>query len=331
MPSAVITATPYDGSVLAASLLDNSTNLLLSDFDPPVTGTVIDDDGTWSDADDGVSTFNGMPINYIGSGSATPGVSVGGILVPLGSTVDVVVFEAGGQTYFHYPDGPPNIVGSVLLNVQITAAPYTGITPVCFAEGTMISTPDGEVAIETLGPGDLVEDIHGKYHPIRWIMGRPMTLHDKFGPARQKLVPVLIPRDAFGPGMPHSDLRVSQQHLIYVRDPQVSLYFAEDAVLVPAKSLVGDRIRLESEARQVVYYHFLCNEHLIVRANGLPAETLRLGQVGLGSMSDVQRAELSAIFPELDAADPRMSPAAPVLSNFEGRVLSRAMMQIPLE
>jgi len=325
MGSAYIDVTPYYGTLLTVDLLSGSQILISSSFGSSETGLIDDSDGNLGHRDGGLSTFNGLPITYVGSGAAQPGVEHLGMILPHGPQSDVIVFRAGGQTYFNYPEGAPNAPGMVAVIVEITPDPYEAHRPVCFTEGTLISTPVGEVPVEDLARDDLVEDIDGRAHRIRWISRRAVNLQNYFGRARSQMVPVLIPRNALGQGSPHSDLRLPQQHLVYVRDPSVELFFAEEAVLVPAMSLVGDRIRLESEASQVVFYHFLCDEHLIVRANGLPTETLRLGSVGTDSMSEDQRAELAPIFPDRGRSDRVMPTAAPVLTLFEGRVLSRAL------
>lgn len=175
LPSSSITVIPYIGSVLAADLLAGSTTLVLSNFGSPQSGTLSDNDGLLENADDGVATFNGAPINYIGSGSATGGAEVAGIFIGVGPTVDVVVFEAAGQIFFHYPDGQPALA-QLLLNVNISAAPYEVFTPVCFAADTLILTPDGERTIQELQVGDWITDFYGEEHEIIWTGSRKLSI-----------------------------------------------------------------------------------------------------------------------------------------------------------
>lgn len=325
MGSAFIDVTPYHGTLQTVDLLSGSQTLVSFDFGASESGEIVDPDGTLGRSEGAMATFNDRPITLIGSGTVRPGVESLGMIMPEGPAKDVVVFRSAGRTLFYYPEGAPSVPGMVAVVLRLTEDPWEAARPNCFSEGTFISTPGGEVAVEDLARGDLVEDIDGRTHPIRWISRRAFSLRNYYGRARSQVSPVLIPRNAFGPGLPHSELRLPQHHLVYLRDPSVELYFAEEAVLVPAKSLVGDCIRLEPEADQMVFYQFLCDEHLIVRANGLPTETLRLGSVGTGLMSDAQRAELSSIFPDRDGSEFAMRAAAPVLTLFEGRVLSRAM------
>ena len=161
MPSSTIDAVAYDGSLLSLDLLSGSQTLVLSSFGSTTSGTFTNDNAVFDSNDDGVATFNGEPVTYIGSGTATPGVEVLGIVVPLGTSKDIVAFEAGGQIYFVYPDGPPNLLSAVAVVIDLSPAPYSDFTPVCFGAGTLILTPSGERAVETLQPGDFVLDIEG--------------------------------------------------------------------------------------------------------------------------------------------------------------------------
>lgn len=85
-------------------------------------GTLADNDGTLG-SDDTQSTFDGDEITYVGSGTAQPGVEALGVVVPLGTAVPVIVFEANGNTYFHYPEGEPFVTDIVALILDIEDTP----------------------------------------------------------------------------------------------------------------------------------------------------------------------------------------------------------------
>ena len=59
----------------------------------------------------------------------------------------------------------------------------------CFAAGTLIATPDGECAVETLQIGGLVTTADGRTVPVKWL-GR-QTVHKLFTPA-ERFVPVRV-------------------------------------------------------------------------------------------------------------------------------------------
>ncbi len=323
LPSSSITVTPYIGSVLAADLLAGSTTLVLSNFGSAQSGTLSDNDGLLENADDGVATFNGAPINYIGSGSATGGAEVAGIFIGVGPTVDVVVFEAAGQIFFHYPDGQPALA-QLLLNVNISAAPYEVFTPVCFAADTLILTPDGERTIQELQVGDWITDFYGEEHEIIWTGSRKLSIPRS--EAFKKWRPVDIERDALGEGMPCRITRVSQQHRIVLADWRAQLCAGQNEVFVPAVHLVNDSdIRINNALDEVEYCHVMCSEHVVLSANGMPAESLFPGSVALEGLERAARNELLEIFPELAEGGLPASYklAHPSLKGKEARLLSQ--------
>ena len=77
------------------------------------------------------------------------------------------------------------------------------------------------------------------------------------------MAPIRIERDAFADGMPHRDLLVSPDHAIFV-----------DGKLICARQLVnGTTIRQERDWTAVDYYHVELDQHAILLAEGLPAES----------------------------------------------------------
>lgn len=134
---------------------------------------------------------------------------------------------------------------------------------VCFAEGTLIATPNGEVAVETLTSGQLVLTADGISTPVKWL-GR-QTILKLFSPA-ERVAPVVIEAGAFAPNVPHSDLTVTSDHAMVL-----------DGALVHAGALVnGDTVRrvplAALPARRTVY-HIETEGHSIILANGAESET----------------------------------------------------------
>lgn len=181
---------------------------------------------------------------------------------------------------------------------------------VCFSRGALIETDTGERPVETLKAGDLVKTLGNGLQPIRWIG------HKKLNRAalrkNPKLRPILIRKDALGPGSPRNDLVVSPQHRMLVSSEIVHRVFGENQVLVPAcKLLPLDGVSVVEDDAPVEYWHFLCDDHQIVKANGALTETLLLGPEALKTMSGESLEEINAIFPELSSEDVAM-PAAEI-------------------
>lgn len=130
----------------------------------------------------------------------------------------------------------------------------------CFAEGTRIETAAGPVAVEALSEGDLVTTATGAQRPVKWI-GKLVSR-----PARHRrpweVNPVHVRPDAFGPGMPSRDVRLSPGHAVFV-----------DGVLVPVGHLVNGATIVQEEVESIRYFHIELDSHDVLLAEGLPCES----------------------------------------------------------
>jgi PAS domain S-box-containing protein len=134
----------------------------------------------------------------------------------------------------------------------------------CLARGTAIFTPRGPVAVEALAEGDAVLTVRENGPPERrviWVGQRTFGTMERPLPVR--LRPILIRADAFGPGVPERDLRLSPDHAI----------FAEDH-LIEAKHLInGATVVRDAACRTVTYHHVALDAHDILLAENLPVES----------------------------------------------------------
>jgi len=131
----------------------------------------------------------------------------------------------------------------------------------CFAAGTRILTERGEVTIESLKPGDRVLTWSGETREVHWIGHRRVDLTRHPDPAL--VLPVRIASHAVAENKPYRDLLVSPDHALFV-----------DGMLIPARLLVnGASIGIETKWHAVTYYHVELENHDILFAEGLPAES----------------------------------------------------------
>jgi len=135
--------------------------------------------------------------------------------------------------------------------------------PLCFASGSLIATPAGEVAVERLRIGDTVQTAEGRAVPVKWIGRQTVSTH--FGPA-ERLMPVRFAAGSLGDGLPHTDLTVTADHGMLV-----------DGVICHAGALVNGttitRVPLAEMGETYTVYHIETENHEIILANGAPAET----------------------------------------------------------
>lgn len=131
----------------------------------------------------------------------------------------------------------------------------------CFAAGTWIATMRGHVAVELVHPGDQVGTLlSGNPAKVIWVGRRIVdcTRH----PEPTKVWPVRISTDAFGRGMPATDLFLSPNHAVFV-----------DHVLIPIRLLVNGCSVRQVMAERIAYHHIELAQHDVLLANGMPAES----------------------------------------------------------
>lgn len=194
---------------------------------------------------------------------------------------------------------------------------------VCFTRGTHILTPVGERAIEDLSVGDrIVTRDHG-VQLIRWIGSTHLPAAALA--ARPELRPIRITAGAFGPDTPVRDLSLSRQHRVLVRDWRADLLFGSpDGVLTPAFTLINDRdVRMDDGgADGVEYFHIAFDGHEVIYSEGLETESFHPAADTVSVLTQPQREELYAIFPELEVGLATMPAARVGLTGRDGRTLA---------
>ena len=162
--------------------------------------------------------------------------------------------DANGDLFAMASSGGANGFGTV---VEITGS---GFVLACFAAGTRIATPSGEIPVEHLKPGDKVVCASGTNQPIVWIGYRRLDIARQKRP--DKLLPIRIMPGALDDGIPNRPLFLSPDHAVFV-----------DGVLIPVKHLCNGRTIVQVPADRVTYYHIELPRHDVVFAEGLPTES----------------------------------------------------------
>lgn len=164
------------------------------------------------------------------------------------------------------------LVGSNALFVEGISAPAALPSPilsagdslvVCFAEGTMIATADGEVAVETLKIGDSVRTMDGRDVAVKW-MGR-QTVATKFSPA-ERVLPVKFAAGSLGGGLPTADLIVTSDHAMLMGDT-----LCNAGALVNGTTI--SRVALAEMGERFTVHHIETEGHEVILANGAATET----------------------------------------------------------
>lgn len=200
-----------------------------------------------------------MPTNTISNWSPTDTIELASI--PAASVTSVGVSAAGITFYTKsgtYSLSVPgaNRYGYKLSSDRAGSLIYT----TCFAEGTLLRTPDGEAAVETMKPGTLVMTPQGAM-PVKWLGYRSISVPSQPKPEDNWLV--RIRKDALADGIPSRDLLVTQEHCMVF-----------DSKLVPARMLVnGTSILIDRTISSYTYYHVELESHEAIWAENALTES----------------------------------------------------------
>ncbi|MEJ5218408.1 Hint domain-containing protein [Cognatishimia sp. D5M38] len=169
---------------------------------------------------------------------------------------------------------------------------------ICFAPGTLISTPYGARPIESLHEGDLVHTKDNGTQEVQWIGSRRMTGARLF--TFPKLRPIRVKSGALGSGEPQGDLIVSPDHKFVVRGDVARDLFNTPEVLVSASELVnGTSIATDFAMREVTYMHLMLERHEIIFANGVETESFHPADANMSVLDETDRQRLEALDPAL--------------------------------
>ena len=286
--------------------------------DPSGDGAVSSNDYGWSPEDvifDGIASGLDSVIDYqvdlVFNDGSTAAAEI------------LLLQDMSGRTFL-----APFLVGSakndVLNDGGIRSMTFTGIVNdagthayvdreadafvVCFLEGTRIRAAAGEVPVERLSVGDLVETLDHGFQPLIWLGQETVS-------AGRRTSPIRLREKALGAGFPERDLYLSPQHRVLFDSPIAGRMFGTDQVFVPATKMID----LPGITQPVVqarhhYWHLMLKRHEILFAEGAPVESFLPGPIALAGLSPENRASLRKRLPFLMQGQPAPSAARPCIS-----------------
>lgn len=140
-------------------------------------------------------------------------------------------------------------------------------TGACFLAGSMVRTPDGDVAVEDLQIGDQVTAFDWQNNaevtrPVVWAGKahcnvRPHLPDDEAG------YPIRLLKNAIADGVPYKDMLITAEHCLFF-----------DGKFVPARMLVNGRsIFYDKAITSYEYYHIETEQHSVITADGMLTES----------------------------------------------------------
>ena len=247
--------------------------------------------------------YEALAINFATTSPAygtVEGLSFVDVIPPAGVPLEVILAA----------EGPGSSGQPAIDNVDIAV-------PACFTPGTRIATANGLKRVEELCVADVVWTLDKGPQPLIWV---GQTIYGEQDLAQNPAArPILIRRDAFGPGLPCRDMRVSPQHRILISGARAELLFGEPEVLAAADHLIdGERVLVDRWSRQVVYLHVQCASHEILLSDGLPSESFNPGAQSVLSFSPAAQDYLKAVLPvSVGVSGPSLDAARPMIKRHE--------------
>lgn len=231
--------------------------------------------GLFGDAVGSGTLAIGAGATLFASGSIGPGLTVAfapGATLDLAAPADfagtLAGLGAGDAIDLGFASGlAGQPVAAQLAGRRVTTVPDgtggTLIEVACYAAGTRLATPAGEVPVEALRVGDGVLALdEGAWvaRRVRWI-GRA-TIDPERHPQPERAAPIRIGAHAIAPHVPRRDLLVSPDHAIFL-----------DGALVQAQALLNGATITQVFLPRVTYLHVELDRHAVLLAEGLPAES----------------------------------------------------------
>ncbi|ARW11091.1 Hint domain-containing protein [Acetobacter ascendens] len=222
---------------------------------------------------DGVDTSSATTVatEVTGFGGAASGNSDGIVLagVKAADITSTSYSEDGNHVTLSFQEG-----GSVTLNIDDVSqygyelssdADGNAVYEVCFLAGSMIRTPVGDVAVETLQLGDDVltfVDGQSCIRKVTWA-GKAHAIVRAGLPDDEAGYPVRILENAIADGVPYKDMLITSEHCLFF-----------EGKFVPVRMLVnGSSIFYDKSITFYDYYHVETEEHSVIIADGMLTES----------------------------------------------------------
>ena len=212
-------------------------------------------------------------------------------------TYEVAALRADGSLYIGQDNAP--------------ALPLFEAAFAAFARGTLIQTVQGDIAIEDLQPGDIINTSSGEPAQLIWIGSSNFIPAD----TGRRLPLIRIMPDSFGEGRPSSFLTVGPAARVLHTPHHLRAEAGGTRLLAPVREFVdGVNVIEVAPPTPVRLFHICLSRHAAVKAGGLEMETFHPGAQALRDATPNQRDRFLSMFPQIGHATdfgPLAHPRAP--------------------
>ena len=181
-----------------------------------------------------------------------------------------------------------------------------------FGRGTAIATPEGDVAVEDLQPGDRISTFDGEERTLVWIGSSNFIPAD----TGQRVPHIRIMPGAFGKNSPAAPLTVGPGARLLHTPEHLRGEDGDLRCLTPLDRFVdGDAVIQVAPPTPVRLFHLCLDRHALLCVHGLPMESFHPGTTGLSGVEDGLSRTFLSMFPMASAAQdfgplsfPRLAP-----------------------
>ncbi|WP_086650654.1 Hint domain-containing protein [Acetobacter cibinongensis] len=227
------------------------------------------------------STNGGLTVSGLASGGTLTTV-ISGFDGTSASNSDVIKLDgvkAADVTSVTYPDADHvklTLAGGASVTLNIIGAEAAGYTlgadsdgdlvyEVCFLADSLIKTPTGDCAVQTLRLGDDVVTYDNGQESVQKVVwaGQTRATVRPHLPMDEAGYPVRILKNAIAEGVPYKDMLITAEHCLYF-----------DGKFVPARMLVNGRsVFYDTSITTYDYYHIETATHSVIMADGMLTES----------------------------------------------------------
>lgn len=212
------------------------------------------------------------PVIAEGSEIGRPGVPIQPqgrltLMAEDGTLQEVLVLRCEDRLFIRPLAGlrPLNEYTLIQVEAHSDGSELSEATCVSFTRGTHITLSSGaQRRVEELEIGQKVLTRDHGAQPIRWIGHQTVRAQGPFAP-------VFISKGAMNNA---EDLIVSPDHRLFIYQRRDAIGLGKSEVLVKARHLINDETIFQREGGFVDYFHLLFDEHEIIFAEGIAAESL---------------------------------------------------------
>ena len=165
-----------------------------------------------------------------------------------------------------------------------------------FARGTLIQTVSGDVAVEDLQPGDMINTSTGEPAQLIWIGSSSFVPAD----AGRRMPLIRIMADSFGQGRPASFLTVGPGARVLHTPHRLRSEAGGTRMLTSVREFVdGVNVIEVVPPTPVRLFHICLDRHAAIKAGGIEMETFHPGANATRAVSHSLRDRFLAMFPRI--------------------------------